>query len=1390
MPNNLQGQFDLLTATEGTPVAGNDIASFTDSTPGDTASNFTVTIDWGDNVTTTGTVVGSNGSFTVQGAHTYADDGLYLPVATITRTTDNTQLVLQSFGVTVGFAGNDVISGQGRPTIASASTVLTNVVVATFTDPFLAPASDYQTNIDWGDGNNTPGTLTLGNDNVYTVTGSHTYATGGDFTITAFMTDGGADNAPFASAQTQANLGFGGTEVFGAATETIAVPAGTTVATFADNTQSAPASNYTASIDWGDGTTTTGVVSGATGGPFTVTSAVAHTYADEGNFTEVVTITGTPNPITLSGSVLVFDTDSLSASGTTVTGSPNVALSNVTVATFSDSNTATPAGEFSANIDWGDGSTSTGTVSGSGGSFSVTGSHTYTQNGQDVITVNILGDQDSVAATPTSTALIGLAPVVGSVINTTEGTAIAGGTQVATFSDSNLGDTASSFTASIDWGDGVTTSGTVSGSSGSFTVTGGPHTYAEEGSDLVTTTLTRTTDNTTATAVGAVGVDEADVLSLTATSISGNAGQPFNNVQVATFTSTYTGSLAADFLATIDWGDGTTNDGTVTGSGGSFTVLGSHTYTSGGHDTLNVSVADESPGTATASGTATATINLGGQVVLTSATESTALANSTPVATFSDNNLTDTAGSFTASIDWGDGVTTSGSVVGAAGSFTVEGGHTYADEGSEIATVTLTRTADQSSAAVQGAVAVAEADNLTAHGTNLSVGANQDFNGTVATFTDAYTGNTADDFTATIDWDDGTTTTGTVTGSNGSFTVSGEHTYTSAGTDFAKITLTDDDPGTAKATATTTVTINALAGQMVLNSATEGTALPNTTTVATFTDSNLSDTAGGFTASINWGDGVTTTGTVVGSSGSFTVEGGHTYADEGSDAASVTLTRTSDNLQATTSGTIAVAEGDVLTGQGINNIKIKANQAFTGTVATFSDTDTANVSGDFAATIDWGDGTTTNGTVSGGSGTFAVSGTHTYTHPGHENLTVTLSDDAPGTATATAQSTANVSGPPKNDFNGDGKSDLLLQNNPNSAHPDVMVDLLNGSSIASSATITTPKGWHVAAAGDFNNDQKSDIVLQNTNGTPQIWLMNGTSVTSKVTLLNPGSSWHLVAAADFYNDGNTDLLFQNTDGTASIWQMNGTSIVGGGVVSPSPGSSGWTVIGAGDFNDDGNADILWQNTDGTVGVWEMNGNTVIGAGVVPTNPGSQWHAIGTGDFNGDGNADILFQNNDGTPMIWEMNGTSIVASATLPNPGAPWTAVGTNDFNGDGMADILFQRSDGTPMVWEMNGTSVVASFTLPNAGPQWKLQDDGPLPTAPGSSSSPAPALVHSSPDAATPAPVLSSPDTTQFAPVLSPPSTTANNSVAGVWMWADADGGMSLLPGPMPGGIFVPTR
>ena len=54
-------------------------------------------------------------------------------------------------------------------------------------------------------------------------------------------------------------------------------------------------------------------------------------------------------------------------------------LSNFTVATFTHANGVEPASRFSATINWGDGTTSAGTITQSGTTYSVAGSHTYQQ---------------------------------------------------------------------------------------------------------------------------------------------------------------------------------------------------------------------------------------------------------------------------------------------------------------------------------------------------------------------------------------------------------------------------------------------------------------------------------------------------------------------------------------------------------------------------------------------------------------------------------------------------------------------------------------------------------------------------------------------------------------------------------------------------------------------------------------------------------------------------------------------------------------------------------------------------------------------------------------------------------------------------------------------------
>jgi hypothetical protein len=74
-----------------------------------------------------------------------------------------------------------------------------------------------------------------------------------------------------------------------------------------------------------------------------------------------------------------------------------------TVAAFSDANSTAASGDFTATIDWGDGTpASTGTVTGSGGSYTVTGAHTYTATGPFVISTHVADDGGSSTDAQTS----------------------------------------------------------------------------------------------------------------------------------------------------------------------------------------------------------------------------------------------------------------------------------------------------------------------------------------------------------------------------------------------------------------------------------------------------------------------------------------------------------------------------------------------------------------------------------------------------------------------------------------------------------------------------------------------------------------------------------------------------------------------------------------------------------------------------------------------------------------------------------------------------------------------------------------------------------------------------------------------------------------------------
>ena len=40
---------------------------------------------------------------------------------------------------------------------------------------------------------------------------------------------------------------------------------------------------------------------------------------------------------------------------------------------------------------------------------------------------------------------------------------------------------------------------------------------------------------------------------------------------------------------------------------------------------------------------------------------------------------------------------------------------------------------------------------------------------------------------------------------------------------------------------------------------------------------------------------------------------------------------------------------------------------------------------------------------------------------------------------------------------------------------------------------------------------------------------------------NPGPSWQVKGTGDFNGDGKSDILWQGSDGTPAIWMMDGTT---------------------------------------------------------------------------------------------------------------------------------------------------------------------------------------------------------------------------------------------------------
>jgi hypothetical protein len=260
-------------------------------------------------------------------------------------------------------------------------------------------------------------------------------------------------------------------------------------------------------------------------------------------------------------------------------------------------------------------------------------------------------------------------------------------------------------------------------------------------------------------------------------------------------------------------------------------------------------------------------------------------------------------------------------------------------------------------------------------------------------------------------------------------------------------------------------------------------------------------------------------------------------------------------------------------------------------------------------------------------------------------------------------------------------------------HPDAPTHLLLGYQLT--AAMQTALGRN-----DFDGDGRSDLILQNT-ATNQIagWFLNSARVLNSALVSDvPDSSYQVVGSADFNGDGKPDCLFQNRlTGQLAVWFMNRTTHNGGVLLWQTP-ANGYKVVGVGDFNGDGKPDIVFQHeTTNQIVLWFMDSTTMVGGVVLNTVPVAGYHVVGTADFNRDGQNDLLFQNDTtGALVIWYMNGTQYAGGESVSAmPVAGYRVESIADFDGDGRPDVALRNAAGTIALWHLDNAHLFQAEIL-----------------------------------------------------------------------------------------------
>ncbi|CAM2707178.1 unnamed protein product [Rotaria socialis] len=220
----------------------------------------------------------------------------------------------------------------------------------------------------------------------------------------------------------------------------------------------------------------------------------------------------------------------------------------------------------------------------------------------------------------------------------------------------------------------------------------------------------------------------------------------------------------------------------------------------------------------------------------------------------------------------------------------------------------------------------------------------------------------------------------------------------------------------------------------------------------------------------------------------------------------------------------------------------------------------------------------------------------------------------------------------------------------------------------------------VAAIGDINNDNRSDIIIANS-GVDSIGILFGYDYATFESYQNCSDNNTLrpegIITADFNNDGYLDIavtLFQSNSISILLGYGNGSFELMK-TISTGLNSQPYTLT-AYDFNKDGSLDIAVVNS-GTQEILILRGygnGTFLNATRYPTENVSSLTSIISADINNDNHVDMIVSNYymDSIDILFGRGNFTFdsIATYSIGSPAAP-QSVAVADFDNDSQLDIV-----------------------------------------------------------------------------------------------------------------------